>query len=338
MTTNWDDLNARVAGWRTHLLRRSVLEDLGRRSDLAALASDLAMLEYPTEPGAKGASPRLLEGAVRTLAGRRLAALGRWCGSRVDALAFVFDDEDRWSIRALVRGAAEGVAPERRLAGCLPTPALPLRALETLAAAPGISGIGATLAAWGHPFAGAVLAAGGATEPDLLSFELELARRYATRALTGARRHDLRLLPFVRLAIDLDNIQAALLLAGRRSELEAGAVFLEGGRELSRVPFIAAAESDTRAGAMDCLTNALAAPDLVKLVRDSGLSPTGFLRAALTLRLRRARRIARNDPLGPGPVVSYALALRQEVLALQRIIWGIVLRAGPSPELMAQLA
>jgi vacuolar-type H+-ATPase subunit C/Vma6 len=328
MTIGWEDLVARVAGWRTHLLGRGAIEELGRCEDLTGLAAALAGLGYPAEPGARGESPIALEAMVRALAGRRLAALARWCGPRAGALALVFDDEDRRSIRALVRGAAEGTSTDQRLAGCLPTPALPLRALEGLAAESRIPAIGAMLAVWGHPFAGAVLAAGASAHPDLLRFELELARLFASRARVGATRSDRALLPYVRLAIDLDNLHAALLLAGGRTDLEPMSVFLDGGREVARPAFLAAAALGSRLEAAASLAIALRAPDLARLARDHGLSLLGFGRAALALRLRRARRQARTDPLSPAPVIAYALALRQELLALRRIIWRIALRSG----------
>ncbi|HXG45044.1 MAG TPA: V-type ATPase subunit [Gemmatimonadales bacterium] len=327
MTIGWDDVNARVAGWRLHLLGRAALEQLAREPDLAALARALATLGYPLGPAARETAPGLLERAARAVAGERLTALARWCGPRTEVLALLFDDEDRRSIRALVRGAAEGAAAGRRLAGCLPTPALPLRVLETLADQSRIPAIGAALAAWRHPFAPAVLAAGAAAEPDLLAFELELARRYAARALGGARR-DRGLLGAVRLAIDLDNLLAAVLLAGARSGLEPGAVFLEGGRSVTRPIFLEVAAAETRTEAAQRLTRLLADRELARLARGLATATGEFTRSALALRIRRARDEARRDPLGPAPVVAYVLCVRQELLALQRMIWSHALRAG----------
>jgi vacuolar-type H+-ATPase subunit C/Vma6 len=327
MTIHWDDVNARVAGWRLHLLGRAALEQLAREPGLGALARALATLGYPVRSEAGEPSPELLERAARAVAGERLTALARWCGPRVEALALLFDDEDRRSVRALVRGAAAGAAAGRRLAGCLPTPALPLRVLETLADQSRLPAIGAALAAWRHPFAPAVLAAGAATEPDLLAFELELARRYAARALAGARR-DRRLLGAVQLAIDLDNLLAAVLLAGAHSDLEPREVFVEGGKSVTWPIFLEATAAETRTEAGRRLARRLADRELAHLASGLAAEMAEFTRRALALRIRRARHEARRDPLGPAPVIAYALSVRQELLALQRMIWSHPLRAG----------
>jgi vacuolar-type H+-ATPase subunit C/Vma6 len=330
MTIVWDDVNARVAGWRLHLLSRTALDALAREPDLGGVARTLAAGGYPLDPTVRDPTPAAVERAVRAVAGQRLWSLARWCGpARVEALALVFGDEDRRSIRALVRGAAEGAAPSRRLLACLPTPTLPLRVLETLAEESRIPALGAALVAWRHPFASAVLAAGTSAEPDLLAFELELARQSTARALAGARR-DRRLLGAVQLAVDLDNLQSAVLLAGARSELDPALVFQEGGRHLTRPIFLEAAAAASGAEAIQRLTRRLADRELCRLARGAAADLGELTRRALALRLRRARQEARRDPLGPAPVVAYALSLRQELLALERLIWSHALRAGPT--------
>ena len=55
----------------------------------------------------------------------------------------------------------------------------------------------------------------------------------------------------------------------------------------------------------------------------------GLDEAILTARVAAQRAAARRAPLGPAPVLWYALELRAETVALSRIIWGLALGAPP---------
>jgi hypothetical protein len=73
--------------------------------------------------------------AAGRIAAARLELLGRWLGNRRGALAVIYEDEDRRSIRRLLRGAAEGASREARLRGLTPTQGLPERVMIRLASA-----------------------------------------------------------------------------------------------------------------------------------------------------------------------------------------------------------
>ncbi len=150
------------------------------------------------------ASPAALELALRRAAADRLRLLARWCGPRVAILAVLFEDEDRRSLRALLRGSLQHAPAEARLAGLVPTPTLPERALRELANQATPAAVAALLTAWRNPYGSVLLAAASAAQPDLFTLELLVNRTFAARASRAARGTGL-LADYVRDAIDLEN-------------------------------------------------------------------------------------------------------------------------------------
>ena len=187
MTPRWEDVNARARGLGTHLLDRRALESLATASDLPALVEEMARSGIAIETRGGAIDGAAVEAGIRSWSAGILRTLERWVGARSDALPLVFDDEDRRSIRALVRGVVARVPADARLFGLLPTPTLPSGALEALASLATVEEIAALLSAWRHPFASAVAAAVGA-EPDLLAFDRALATAARLRAERAARR------------------------------------------------------------------------------------------------------------------------------------------------------
>ena len=51
----------------------------------------------------------------------------------------------------------------------------------------------------------------------------------------------------------------------------------------------------------------------------------GIRFAVVTALLREQKELARTDPLGLAPIILFALRQRQEVRAVHRLAWGIVL-------------
>ena len=49
----------------------------------------------------------------------------------------------------------------------------------------------------------------------------------------------------------------------------------------------------------------------------------------LRARIRQLTRVTRTAPLGPAPLLAYALRLRAEMVDVQRIIWGRALGVSP---------
>jgi vacuolar-type H+-ATPase subunit C/Vma6 len=334
----WEDLNARAAGLRTHLLDRTQLHTLAESPDIATLADGLRGSGFPLEPTA-AAEPATLELAVRRWAAAQLAILARWGGPRTAALAVVYEDEERRSLRALVRGAVAGAEPPHRIAGAIPTPSLPERALAELArqAAPGA--IAALLVAWRHPYGAPLRDAlggrAGAREPDLLRLELALNHCFAARAPRLAGRAG-ALADYVRETLDLENALAALVLAGREDDLTPRDAFLAGGRLVTIAAFEEAVATGGPARAAARLATALRGSPLAAPLSAAPSDPTGVEDAALRARILAWHQAARRNPLGPAPVLAYALQLRAQTVDLRRAIWGVALGA-PAVMIAAEL-
>lgn len=334
MSTRWEDLAARVRGLATHLLGRAQIDALARSADLAALADAfraLGLLVPDAASGGGGGGPEALDLAVRRTAAARLRTLARWAGPRTTTLAALYEDEDRRSLRAIIRGAAQGASAGERLAGLIPTPSLPERALAELARQPTPGAVAALLTAWGNPYGPALLPDAAATHPDLQRLEYTLNRVFAARALAGARQGgDAVLVDFVRETIDLENATTALVLAGLEREGAPPAAFVDGGRRLPLTAFVDAVSAGESGDAGHRLAAALArggAGPLAAVLRRHAREPLALEDALLRARLAALEARVRRAPVGAAAVLAYVLRLRAEVLDLRRVIWGVALDA-----------
>ncbi|MBI2963237.1 MAG: V-type ATPase subunit [Deltaproteobacteria bacterium] len=321
MKPTWDDVDARARGLGTHLLGRSRLEPLAQAADLPALAAALERDGFDT--AGAGDSPAALDLAVRRSAAARMRTLARWCGRRAETLAVVFEDEDRRSLRAILRGALQGAAPQARLAGCIPTPSLSERLLEELAGAPAPSAVAALLVAWENPYGSALLEEASQQHPDPFRLESSLNRTFARRSLAGAGKAGRALREYVQEVIDLENAWSALLLAAQGGDGSPGECFLSGGRRLDRKRFETIAAGKSPAAALLCA--AFVRTAFAEAFRSAGLST--LENAILTAQIREQARAMLRDPVGPAPILLYTLRLRAETVDLRRIIWGIALGA-----------
>lgn len=325
----------RARGLATHLLSRAELEALAQAPDLEALGD--ALRARGLLPAEAAATPDGLELAVRRVAAARLRVLARWASSRNALLSVIFADEDRHSLRALIRGSLQGAPPDERLAGLLPTPSLPERALGQLAAQPTPGRIATLLTAWSNPYGAALLPDATAAQPDLLALEYGLTRAFAQQALRGARLARSReLVAYVRETIDLENACAALVLAGAEREAPRQRAFVAGGRLLSLEDFLDAAAARDLRDAGRRLAAAFRNSAFAAVFAQSGALPVAVEEALLRQRSTAQRSAARRNPAGAAAVLEYVLRLRAEVLDLRRIIWGIAL-AAPAGEIAGGL-
>ncbi len=325
MTARCEALVARAAGLRAHLLDQAARQACGRLHTLGGLARELATRGYPIEATAPDAAE--LETAIRRGAAARVRLLARWDPEGHAATILLAPEEVR-SLRALARGALEGLPAEARLAGLIPTPALSEPALDELARQATVPEISRLLSRWRSPWAGAFAATHG-TEPDLLALENGLVRLLAHRTLSAAVRSCRRLEDFARESVDLLNLRCVVLLAGRADEVDPAGLFVQGGR-FTRDSFLRAAAAPEA----DALT-----AHLVAVVEDSRLrerlrryagQAVLLDRAIAEWRLARWRLLARREPLTAAPVMAYVLALQEEVTTLQRMVWSIALGV-PTP-------
>ena len=321
-TTGWVDVTARVRGLASRLLGRQVLERLAKSPDLTTLAKQLEGTAYHTAEALDARAPIGLERQTRRAAGERLSTIAKWSGDRAEALAPLFEDEDRRNLRALVRSIVGNVAVEKRMAGLLPTPSLPNAALEALATQPRVRDIGALLASWENPYGAAILSEAVGTRIDLFALQLAIDRTYAARMLDKAQQIGEPVLSFVQTQLDAENVSTALAAASGALENRASAHFIEGGKLIKRDEFEHLA----------ALPAAEAHAQIARLVAGTVFAPlapehaTGSDDAMLTAQLRELRRTVRLDPLSMGVILEYVLRLRAELEDLARIIWGITLR------------
>lgn len=323
--TDWGDLVARVRGLSTHLLDDGQLHTIAASRGLAPLSVGLASAGI-LPAALERAGARTLELGVRRHAARQLRLVWRWAGGRIGRLAPLVEDEDRRSIRAMLRGASAGEAPELRLAGLVTTPALPERALQELARRGDVASVAAQLAAMGSPYASAIFEEASRQYPELLRLETALNARFAARALAAATRGDAAMRDHVQGLLDVENCWTARLLPLGSTPGDVDDYFVTGGTELSRDDWTAAVRATTAAARDTILQGAATTPWLSAAASGAARVEDTVLRATIV----HQRRLARQEPLGTAPVIEYVLRLREEVRALQRIIWSVSLRVPPS--------
>lgn len=329
MSVRWEDLDARVRGLALHLLDRDAMAELAAAPDPASLQR--ALERHGFLAAGDPADAASLELAIRRWAARPVAILQRWLDDREPLLRVVLEDEDRRSLRAIVRGAVAGAPPEQRLAGLIPTRSLPERVLEELARQADARAVAALLSSWHHPFGAPLLAAAAAgPEPDTFALELALDRTWAARATDGARRCR-RMRRIAAGAIDLRNARAAVTLAAEPQDQPVEAALLPGGRRVDRAHFVAAAQADGAAAAAALLAEALGSRTLAVVLRRHASEPGRLDDAILSWRIGRLARRIRLDPLGPEPVIHFLLRLRRQVVALRRVVWSAALGAPSAP-------
>ena len=328
MRPRWEDVNARARGLGTRLLAPDALASLSQIQGIGVLSRALAARGVIPEENAAGDAMELGL-ALRRAAAREIAVLRRWLGPRDAALAVALDAEDRRSLRALIRGAAEGAPAETRLAGLIPTPALPERLLRDLAGRASIREQGVLLVGAGHPCGVAVLTAASDREPDLFRIELAIARTLAERAVRGCRGAGRFLRDYVAGTIDRNNCRTALILAAVGIEGPAAPLLLPGGG-LRREEFERAIATGDPVAAARVLGEARVTAGLTPILLRHAASPADLETALEDSAVAAVQREARLDPLGPAPTLLFLDRLRRQSVALARLLWGADLGAPPA--------
>jgi vacuolar-type H+-ATPase subunit C/Vma6 len=320
------DINTRARGLRTHLLRPNELERLARAASLVALQRELSSLG--TVRSDLPATPASLEEAVRRHAAGQLRVLDRWCShGRRRTFAVIFEDEERRSIQAILRGAEQGAASEARLAGLVPTANLPERALRVLASQPTPADVVRMLVLWNHPFGAPLAGAASGSHPSLFAIEIELQRAFARRASAHAHRGGRHLVEYVEQIVDVMNAWSALLHFVERDPSIVDLTFVEGGRWVTREVFEALMSLETRAQVQKRLAWELRKSALAAAFREEAQELAALESSVLRAQIGWQNRLVRLDPSGAAPVIGFALELRAEVLSLRGIIWGVALGA-----------
>jgi vacuolar-type H+-ATPase subunit C/Vma6 len=328
----WDDVNARARGLATHLLDRSALAGLAASPDWPAFVSRLAGLGYPLDlAGGAIVDPPAFDRAVSLVASARLRLLGRWLAARGAILAVVLEDEERRTLRALLRGAAEGASPGARLRAVLPTPTLPARALERLARAASVPELARELVRQGHP-AGRTLqdALRRAEAPDLRALEWALTRLFSERAVRAARRGGALVRGFAAELVDQENVWTLLLAAPPAPATPADEEFLPGGALMTRKEFSRLRADRDADRVLDSLRALLAGSALGEALAVAPLDQATLESRAAAARIARLRHIARRDPLGAAVTLSILERIRAEARAVRAIAWGVAFGTPPA--------
>ncbi len=313
-------LIVRAAGLSTHLLDADGRARVLGAADFSTLTRELAAAGYLSAESRPDAAA--LETAIRRGASARLRQLARWDqGQRLAPI--LFGDEDRRTLRALLRGAVAALPAEARLLGAIPTPTLPERVQAELARQQSVAAIVILLTLWRSPYA-EPLQPGRTGEPDLLSLEVALGRAVLEDSLRAAGR-DRGWRDFLSESVDLDNLRTGLVLAGRGDELAPERLFLPGGAHLTQETFTGIARSASPEEGLSIAARAWAGDPLAGVFRRGGAALLSLESAIDTVRRRAWGRRARFEPLGAAPVVHYLLCLRREVVVLQRAVWSLSL-------------
>ncbi len=331
MSPAWEDLAARARGLEGRLLGRAALERMAAAGEPGLFLRALRDTDYGAVPLPERPGTADVDLAVRRLAAARLRLLARRAGGRARTLAVILEDEDRRSVRALLRGAVGGGPSEQRLAGLLPTPSLPEAVLEELAALGTTGEIAGMLVAVGSPYGRPLLPEARSARPDLAALERALSRTWAARSVRSARGTGTDLCDYVRMVIDAENAVEAISTARAGEGPGAGdASFLTGGGLIDPGVFRAARRAEDAQAASRVLSPSLSRTPLAGLVRTGAEGRGSMEDAVLRGLLREWSRRARLRPLGPAPVLLFVLRLRAEVIDLRRILWSAVLGVAPA--------
>jgi vacuolar-type H+-ATPase subunit C/Vma6 len=319
----WGPLVTRARGLSGHLLAPQTLRSLAGAYDERAFVDALVRIGYLAFPANQPPpDAHTVEAAIRRVAARRYLILARWSRDCDHVLVPILDDEDRRSIRALVRGALAGIAPEVRTLGLIPTATLPARALDELALLNDAGAVGAALIALRHPFADAVAEAARIERPDLFALDQAVAVVWARRAVAAARRGDAALRLYVSRLIDLQNLWTARMATEQRVDAPAQALFIPGGALIDTADIAYAIETQNPVQLQQRLRTRIDGTPLAVALASHDRSPDEAAAQALRDEMH-ARSIA--EPLGLAPVLFYIMRLRAENRTLTRLLWQLSL-------------
>jgi|GEM_PF-6673405 len=279
------------------------------RPELVARARGLAARAPAAEPTSADAA----ETTARDRVAAELATLARWGGDDPVVAALILD-EDRRSVRALVRGLAGNVAPQLRRAGTIATPTLPSATIAMLSTVSSLEILAGALARRGHPLA-APLAIESSGHIDLLAIEVALSRTFIT-ASDATRERAFGI--YRGQLIDAENASTALLVAARGRSMSPAKVLLEGGtRDLAP----ACRESLDRA--RELVAHAFAGTPIAAAV--FATSPSALEDATLEWQFETQARLRRVEPAGTAAVIHAVLRRRHEARSQRLSGWQALL-------------
>jgi vacuolar-type H+-ATPase subunit C/Vma6 len=199
------------------------------------------------------------------------------------------------------------------------------RALGVLAAQPTIADVVRMLVLWNHPFGAPLVDAVAGTRPSLFQVEVALQRAFAGRALASASKAGRHLVDYARQVVDVMNVWSALLHFPERDPTIVDLTFIDGGTFVDREVFRDLLALESFIEVRERLVHVLRGSALANAVTGEPGEMANLETAVLRAQVEEQRRAARTDPEGTAPLISFALALRAEMLNLRRTIWGVAL-------------
>ncbi len=320
MSSDFGYVNARVRGMSSRLLGPDVYQAALDATDFRAFSALLDQSRYASaleEARATESGLRAVDAALaRSFHDTTRSMLGFSDGAPREMIAALLRRYDLEDLKTVARAQHAGRDPAELGEALTGAGELRPATLEALTASPDLPAAAQALSVTKHPLASAFTRAARryASDGDLMAFELALDRAHfaalaelAERGGTSAtfRAH-------ARREIDAANLRTALKVAGR--DVDAGTLFLDGGREVGREAFLQLAEAGV-AGLSQIDSGTFAglaqAEDLAGAER--------VIRSALD---EASRRAALRDPLGIGVVIRYLRAMESEAAKLRLLARG----------------
>ncbi len=318
-------LVARAKALAMHLIARETLEVLAEAEDFESFVRALTRVATAIEPLGNRPDALTIERAASQTADRHLRTLYRWQQRTPGVLDVFAAYQDRRSLRALLRGAAQGAPSDTRLQGLLPTPFLPRLALSALARQGSPADVVRQLALLAHDDAPRLLSLIGTSHVDLLHVDIVLLRGFAARATRAASAGDRTVRQLVSALIDVGNVQNALLISSTSRDLNAADTFVHGGRWLDEAVFLSAAGGSPQR-ALTMIAAELARSPLAAVLPVSAGDAGHLDRACLVAALQWLTRTARLHPLSAAPLLRFLLLVEAQTRDLRALAWGAALR------------
>jgi vacuolar-type H+-ATPase subunit C/Vma6 len=331
-------LNTRLRAMRGHLLSRQELERILSIPDLPGIVAALREGPYGRPIDSVGGGvpevARFEEALRRNVSETltRLLAISR--GDCSEAVRLLLGRWELQAVKTVVRGKAAGASAGEILSALVPTGLHDEAALEEMCRQPSLRALVDLLVSWREPWGRPLLRAlseyGGPWDLYLLESALDRAwfRQAADtlRAIPGSRRGtegEDALSRFVSRSVDTLNLMTAMKAVEERIVLpDRGRFFLPGGQVFHREDFDRILASPTLAEALEESGKFLFRDPSAALPPPSAGVPIlpAVERQADRVLLRSSRALARVDPLGWGPLVSYLLDKLREVRNLRMIV------------------
>lgn len=331
-------LSARLRAMRAQLLSRREYETILALPDLSSIAAALRETPYgQTIESTGGEVPdaaRIEEALRRNVSQTLSRLLAISSGDCAEAVRLVLGRWEVQAVKTILRGIVSGASPAEILSSLVPTGLHDEAALEEMCRQTDPRALAELMVTWREPLGRPLLRAlSSFHEPrDLAILELALDRSWFEQA--AMRLREIRpssteadgedaLSLFVSLTVDTTNLMTVLKeVEDRIVPAKRDQYLLPGGKILDR----------------DTLDRIRASPTLAEAIQEAGRSlfrrPLAALPApaegipflAVVERqtdrvlLRASRGLARVDPLGWGPLVSFLLDKLREVRNLRMIV------------------